>query len=551
MTRPRVLELARVAALFAIGLAIGLHYGRMGFMPLDQSICFDGGWRILNGQVPFREYTAPNGFTVHALQALFFAVLGVNWFAYVLHAAVINGLAVVLVDRLLVLFGLERWIASVFALGTAFAFYPPFGVPYMDQHAFFFSLAALVCAVASAREDGTRRQRWLAFSVAPLLALAFLSKQIPSVFFVPAIAAAPLFAGSCAKRLYRDLAIGAIGATVVLFGLALALRVDWAMVDTYFLQLPADEGARRLDYVPGLGPLMRRFGATLVQWGLGSPWLAVCAAIASSIGAIAISRRREAEWRLPLGAGLASLFLLAASLLFVAWTSNQKEIGLALVFASSGCALASALGVARIAEAAWTRARWFTAALIAGMSVCAVHDAYEIARSIDATRSVNDLEFDAARADAATAELPSGLAYLRWSVPKLVQYSPRDLAQLVESLRSRDGGMFLLGDCSPLYGLSGKRSTAPMLWFHPGLTFPLPADARFAELESRLLERIAGVRTVVVEPRVWIGYRAPPGEKPIGRLVTLDTFPRVKAAIETRKSGERDVGAFHVIELTP
>jgi hypothetical protein len=51
----RWLEWLRRCALFAIATAIGLHYAPMGFLPVDQSICFDGGWRILCGQVPLRD----------------------------------------------------------------------------------------------------------------------------------------------------------------------------------------------------------------------------------------------------------------------------------------------------------------------------------------------------------------------------------------------------------------------------------------------------------------------------------------------------------------
>ena len=47
-------------AVSALGVAVNLYFGRRGFLPLDQSIVFDGGWRILNGQLPFRDFTAPS-----------------------------------------------------------------------------------------------------------------------------------------------------------------------------------------------------------------------------------------------------------------------------------------------------------------------------------------------------------------------------------------------------------------------------------------------------------------------------------------------------------
>ena len=35
--------------LFAIGVGVNLTFARKGFLPLDQSIVFDGGWRLVSG----------------------------------------------------------------------------------------------------------------------------------------------------------------------------------------------------------------------------------------------------------------------------------------------------------------------------------------------------------------------------------------------------------------------------------------------------------------------------------------------------------------------
>ena len=85
------------AVIFALGAANCLYLGRLGFMPLDQSIVFDAGWRILNGQVPYRDFVTPTAVVPGGTQALFFAAFGVNWSAYVLHAALLNGAFAVLV----------------------------------------------------------------------------------------------------------------------------------------------------------------------------------------------------------------------------------------------------------------------------------------------------------------------------------------------------------------------------------------------------------------------------------------------------------------------
>jgi hypothetical protein len=181
------------------------------------------------------------------------------------------------------------------------------------------------------------------------------------------------------------------------------------------------------------------------------------------------------------------------------------------------------------------------------LAVASSYDAAHFTREFVATRAVNDVAFDAELAERSRAELPPALAYLRWSVPKLVTYTPADLAALVAYLREREGGLLVLGDCSPLYGLSGKPSTFPALWFHPALTFPSTVDPRFAEFESRLLANLErdDVRTLVLEPRIWVG------DLPAGRLLALDAFPRLQALVTSRSPTERTFGPFRVLELAP
>ncbi len=97
--------------LFVFGIAISLFYGRMGFMPLDQSVTFDGGWRIVSGQLPLRDFTTPHSFIPIMLQALVFKILGVNWFAYCMHAAILNGLFCIIVYYFLEFLGGARILA--------------------------------------------------------------------------------------------------------------------------------------------------------------------------------------------------------------------------------------------------------------------------------------------------------------------------------------------------------------------------------------------------------------------------------------------------------
>src|SRR6266849_4089990 len=90
--RSTFLTSATVVPLFLLGVATNLYFGRIGYMPLDQGIVFDGAWRMLTGQVPFRDFAAPNSLVPAVMQVPFFRLLGVTWFAFCLHASLINGL---------------------------------------------------------------------------------------------------------------------------------------------------------------------------------------------------------------------------------------------------------------------------------------------------------------------------------------------------------------------------------------------------------------------------------------------------------------------------
>jgi hypothetical protein len=522
----------------------------LGFMPLDQSICFDGGWRILSGEVPLRDYLAPNGFTVHALQALFFALLGVDWGAYAAHAALMNVLAAWLVYRLLARFGVAPWAASLFMLASAVVFYPPFGAPYMDTHAFAFSLFALVAALDAALDGRESVRRRNAYYVGPLLALAYFSKQIPSVFFLAPCLAISAFAVNEKLATLRRMLVS-LGLTAAALGLvAWSLGVDFALVDIYVRQLPTEEGARRLGYVPGVASVLRRFEETRVQLDLWSIAAVHAVGLPALLASLVFARRALREttwsWRKPLGAAVLAEFLLLACLGFVALTSNDKELGVPLLFAAAGLAcVALASGGAALGRKGIGRAR------AQALGLVVARDAWSFDTRVNETRKVNDLVFAPREPGAAHAELPEPFRPLQWAVPKLVTYTPEDLVALTDYLERREGAFFLVGDASVLYGMTGKPSVFPALWFHPGLTFPLPYDARFEDFETRLLERLQrfDVRTIVIEPRVWIGYRAPEGETPKARYVTLETFPRVAQWVSERRENERSFGAFRALEL--
>ena len=171
-------------ALFALGVGVNLVFGRRGFMPLDHSIVFDGGWRLLSGQIPFRDFTAPSGIVPAAMQVPFFALFGVTWFALCLHASIVNGIFCAAVFALLRLCGSTRIEAALFGGLTAFFFYPPAGTPFMDQHSFFFmTLMFLAVAWGTVAAGTAELVAW--FTVPILFLLASVGMMVNALWTDP------------------------------------------------------------------------------------------------------------------------------------------------------------------------------------------------------------------------------------------------------------------------------------------------------------------------------------------------------------------------------
>jgi hypothetical protein len=167
---------------FIAGMLMPYFTGFIGLMPLDQSIIFEAGGRIMKGEVPYRDFYLPYGLVPSLMQSLFFKLLGVNWFAYVTHAALINGLfALLLFDCLAMLVpDAKRSMLAWGALLAAWAFYPTTGTPFLENHSLFFALAAYWCCLAAFH----RRTPFLLAFIFPLMVPGFYAKPIPVVFFI-------------------------------------------------------------------------------------------------------------------------------------------------------------------------------------------------------------------------------------------------------------------------------------------------------------------------------------------------------------------------------
>ena len=76
--------------IFLFSIIINQYYGYRGVFPIDSFIIFEGGFNIISGNHPFKDYWSITGPFLDYIQSIFFLIFGINWFSYVFHASFIN-----------------------------------------------------------------------------------------------------------------------------------------------------------------------------------------------------------------------------------------------------------------------------------------------------------------------------------------------------------------------------------------------------------------------------------------------------------------------------
>lgn len=170
---------------FLFGILICHYSGNRGVFPIDSFSHYDAGYRILNGEHPFRDYWIVSGFFVDYVQSIIFFFFGTNWQVYLLNASILNGLISLLIYNLFNKLGLDFRLSFFYALCFAILAYPSSGTPFVDHHSAFLSLIAIIFLILAFEKN-----KLLYWSLVPIfLFFAFLSKQVPAAYILVAVLA--------------------------------------------------------------------------------------------------------------------------------------------------------------------------------------------------------------------------------------------------------------------------------------------------------------------------------------------------------------------------
>jgi len=502
--------------LAAFAFAFNWATGHRGIFFLDQSMIFDGGWRILQGQAPYKDFIFPFGPVAFYIQALFFRFFGVNWTATVLPACLFNLVATLSVIRIVrLLGGGSRLLALCGGLATAICFQAPFGTLWFEQTAMFFDLLALQAVVESLGASGHRRDFWQLAGGFSLVLAAF-SKQNFGLFFIP-IVFAVLVAGELpdVRRAFRSVLLAGTGmaAAIAIFLGWVWLFSDFPSFIQRFLVVAGEIGRSRMTAETIMKALSFNTFPLYIQVdliGVVSGGIALYLACRNLRG----KEPDIAAWRQAAPASAVALLLPFYRSFTQAVTANDWQNNCAFV------GLAACLGVSlllrnmcyiSITPAAGPSGHPDGAVRLKSaprlricLEVAGIWGALVL--GYEGTDAWNRIvqEFRPRTTFRDTVRV-RGLERVRWGEPTLLGSWTRptivrkvDFEDLVSYLAAKRSSFFVMGDSTLLYGLLGVRSPQPLLYFEPSHCFLEEEIPRLDGMVLASLER-NGVGVVVRE----------------------------------------------------
>ncbi len=165
-----------LVAIFAF--LVNYHYGFIGLMPMDNTVLYNGGYRILNGYIPFTDYWLVTGPLLDYLNAIFFYLLGTSWKTFIIHSSIFNALLGIASYFLFTELGLSKKFSTFYSILISLLFYPVVGTPFVDHHSTFFMLIAFYFFIFSVN----KKNSFFILFVPIFFCFSFLSKQTPAAY---------------------------------------------------------------------------------------------------------------------------------------------------------------------------------------------------------------------------------------------------------------------------------------------------------------------------------------------------------------------------------
>lgn len=457
-----------------VGFGCVFLNGFDGLVLFDHSLVVDGAWRILQGQVPYRDFVFPAGLLLFVFQGMVFLVFGVSLVSMVIGAGILSAVGAWLAFGILHRLSQSNALGLTAALVTIACSVFQLSIPWHGDLAWLFVLGAVYLLVVA--QQPLRPAPFLV-GAGCCCALACLSKQNIGFAATILLGAMVWWEASRWKRLGWFMAGWMLIAG--LFGLWLSCCSDVGQFLQYFFLLPLRTG--RLSHVAD------------VQGMSGAMWLPLIGSLVI-VGCLvwqAIrtpTHDRSFTVRLAVALTLLQWFSLRTS---AAQTAYASGVLLGLLYAHPHGSLDRTF---------WHEPRGtrFEGSLLVGLLACAV--GYFLL--LGTSRRIFNYAF-----------LPWGARTYALKEPRLspLRMDPfhgEALDEVIRYLKTRlppHDTLLVFADATLLYGITGRTSTSPLLWFHHGVSY-FPGDG----MDERLCETVERerVKWVVLDERPQLSGRS-------------------------------------------
>lgn len=536
-----------ILILLIFAFCLTIKAGERGFFAFDQSIVFDGGYRILSGQVPYKDFLAPYGVVLFYIQAIVFKNIGVNYFSYIFTAAMMNilfTLFVILVIRFL--FSGQRILAYLAGFLSAIWFYPPFGTPWAEQAAFLFSLGGITIILYSFFVNSSLPLKSFSMLLAGgLFTLSFLTKQNASLLLAPVYFLLIIiwYFPNFRSILYNTgLFLAGISASMLLFFLWLIFKSDLKNFFQYSLYLPFFLGVYRI-FLQKLSLANILLGAnccslSLHRLPLGIRFIFSISLLSSFLFCFLYFykyKQFKDAWKKQFIASVLCISTIYAQYFFIHSSMNEAENGIPFMGINFAiCAgLLSNLFSKKIIV--YPRAKFMVNSILICIAILSSIYLSLLGISVSLSRKVQGLN----KSRFVKYLTIEKLKNLKWAEPTQVHnidIKADDVIKLYEYLKGRKMNFFILPDFTIFYGLMGVPSPQPLLWFHKGLTYPVLYDAN---LDKRIVEDLKKnrVKLIILEETRQFAVRQ-----------ILKDFPGLNTYINENFSYAAKMGIFSIYE---
>ena len=487
---------------------------------------FDGAWRVYQGQVQYRDFVSTFPPLTFGIQALFFRLMGVDFSAMVLAAAISNAIATLcvlwLVHRLV---PDQRVIACVAGLITAVWFQAPFGTLWFEQTAFCFNLLALVLLIKGL-DAGDSAGTGYRTAAGVMLAASLLCKQNAGAEFIPialGVAVLPILdrrhkSLRAVVEVFAGMALGA-GVFAIWLWIYSSPSEFWRQYVVMARQIGSDRAGL-------VGLLFAAFPLSMT-W----PFVIVALGVLGS----AFSKSRTAS--MPAQTRVLIIWLVVGCAfyqnLFKLHTDNEIENAVPYLGLIYGLSFAVFWKYVVLAETSPTDA--VKRAFFVGLGFLVLGYPLLSGMSKDWSRSVQ--EFERGAVFNHYLKVPR-MTRVVWGEPthhgERTTIEHQDFEALNAWLSETQANFFVFPDSTMLYGVQGRVSPQPWLYFSPGHSF-LIED--LPKVDAAVLDSLQknNVQAIVLEKDSWVLNHN-----------LWKQMPKLKAWIEGDFEKVKDFGIYEV-----